>query len=53
MLAQYLVSLGATNLRESKNKSVKAINSPLVNKGRISCPFVSGKLGIISSQMYL
>ena len=34
MLAQYLVSLRATNLRESKIKSVMAVNSPQNNKER-------------------
>ena len=40
MLAQYLVSLVATNLRKSKKNSVKAVNSPQ----DILCPFFSGKL---------
>jgi len=35
MLAQYLVSLGPTNLRKSKTKNVIVINSPQVNKERI------------------
>ena len=35
MLAQYLVLLGATNLLKSKAKSVKAVNSPQVDKERI------------------
>ena len=34
MLAQYLVSLGATNLRKSKTKSVKAVDFPQVSKER-------------------
>ena len=34
MLAQYLVSLGAANLRKSKSKIFKAVNSPQVNKER-------------------
>ena len=32
MLAQYLVSLEATNLQKSKTESVKAVNSPQVSK---------------------
>ena len=34
MLAQYLVSLGATNLLKVKEKNVKAVNSPQVKKER-------------------
>ena len=34
MLAQYLVSVGATNLLKSKTKSDKAANSSQVNKER-------------------
>ena len=34
MLAQYLSSLGATNLRKSKKTSGKAVNSSQVHKGR-------------------
>ena len=34
MLAQYLVSLRAANLRKLRTKSVMAVNSPQVNKQR-------------------
>ena len=34
MLVQYLVSQGATYLRKSKIESLKAVNSPQVNKER-------------------
>ena len=34
MSAQYLVLLGATNLRKSKKKSTECVNSPQVNKER-------------------
>ena len=34
MLVQCLVLLAATNLRRSKTKSIKAVNSPQVNKER-------------------
>ena len=35
ILAQYLVSLGATNLQKPKGRSDKAVNSPKANKERI------------------
>ena len=34
MLAQYLISQGATNLQKLKTKSVKAVDSPQVSKER-------------------
>ena len=34
MLAQYLVSQGATDLRKSMKRSVEAVHSPQVNKER-------------------
>ena len=34
MLANYLVSLGANNMRKPKKRSAKAANSPQVNKER-------------------
>ena len=41
MLAQYLDSLGAVNLRKSKKESRLSILLRITRK--VSCPFVSGK----------
>ena len=52
MLAQYLASLRATNLRKSK-KSVKAVNSPQVNKERTFDVHLLVKSFYIIFQIYI
>ena len=44
MVAHYLVSLGATNLRKLKKNSVKVLILLRLTRKDLSCPFVNEKL---------